>query len=62
MAEHGGRRPLRSTLEDAAAIEERMEAMRLKQLLDPENLSERERMCLQMEQSGFPCQGVRRAG
>jgi hypothetical protein len=30
-----------------------MEAIRIKQLLDPDSLTERELMCLQIEQHGF---------
>jgi hypothetical protein len=45
-------RPLRSTL-DEKALRRRMDAIRLKQLLDPASLSERELMCLQIEQHGF---------
>jgi hypothetical protein len=39
---------------DAAAMEERMDAIRLKQMLGGE-LSEQELMCLQIEQNGFGC-------
>jgi hypothetical protein len=39
---------------DAAGMEERMDAIRLKQLLGG-TLSEQELMCLQMEQNGFGC-------
>ena len=42
------------TLEDAAGMEERMEAIRLKQILG-EPLTEQELMCLQIEQNGFGC-------
>jgi hypothetical protein len=40
--------------EDAAGMEARMDAIRLKQILG-EPLSERELMCLQIEQNGFGC-------
>jgi hypothetical protein len=39
---------------DAVGIEERMEAIRLKQILGGA-LSQQELMCLQMEQHGFGC-------
>jgi hypothetical protein len=39
---------------DRAGMEERMDAIRLKQLLGGA-LSEQELMCLQMEQNGFGC-------
>ena len=42
-------------------MEERMDAIRLKQLLG-EELTEQELMCLQIEQNGFgcaPCSGAR---
>jgi hypothetical protein len=52
-------RPLRSSL-DAEALRRRMDAIRLKQLLDPAGLTERELMCLQIEQHGF--RRVRAAG
>jgi hypothetical protein len=39
---------------DTAGIEERMDAIRLKQMLG-HPLSEQELMCLQMEQNGFGC-------
>ena len=39
---------------DDAGIEERMDAIRLKQILG-HPLTERELMCLQMEQNGFGC-------
>jgi hypothetical protein len=45
-------RPLRSTL-DEDAMRRRMDAIRLKQLLDPGSLTDRELMCLQIEQHGF---------
>ena len=35
--------------------EDRMDAIRLKQLLDPQSLTEQELMCLQIEQNGFGC-------
>ncbi len=40
--------------EDFAAMEERMDAIRLKQILGGP-LTEQELMCLQMEQNGFGC-------
>ena len=40
--------------EDEAGMEERMDAIRLKQILG-EPLSEQELMCLQIEQNGFGC-------
>jgi hypothetical protein len=40
---------------DTDGLESRMDAIRLKQLLAPETLSERELMCLQIEQHGFGC-------
>jgi hypothetical protein len=46
---HGHRRDI-----DAAGMEERMDAIRLKQLLGG-TLTEQELMCLQMEQNGFGC-------
>jgi hypothetical protein len=49
MRRPGNQRPL-----DAAGMESRMDAVRLKQLLGGE-LTEQERMCLQMEQHGFGC-------
>jgi hypothetical protein len=39
---------------DAAAMEERMDAIRLKQILGAP-LTERELMCLQIEQNGMAC-------
>jgi hypothetical protein len=39
---------------DSAGMEERMDAIRLKQLLGG-TLTEQELMCLQMEQNGFGC-------
>ncbi len=39
---------------DAAGMEERMDAIRLKQLLGAP-LTERELMCLQIEQNGMGC-------
>lgn len=39
---------------DAAGMEERMDAIRLKQILGAP-LTERELMCLQIEQSGMAC-------
>jgi len=39
---------------DEAGIEERMDAIRLKQILG-HPLTEQELMCLQMEQNGFGC-------
>ena len=41
--------------EDAAGMEARMDAMRLKQILG-EPLTAQELMCLQIEQNGFGCQ------
>ena len=46
--------PERSQL-DPEGLEQRMDAIRLKQLLAPETLTERELMCLQIEQHGFGC-------
>jgi hypothetical protein len=40
--------------EDAAGMEGRMDAIRLKQILG-EPLTEQELMCLQIEQNGFGC-------
>ena len=40
--------------EDAAGMEDRMDAIRLKQILG-ESLTEQELMCLQIEQNGFGC-------
>lgn len=34
---------------------ERMDAIRLKQMLDPASLTEQEIMCLQIEEGGFGC-------
>jgi hypothetical protein len=42
------------SLEDAAGMEARMDAIRLKQILG-EPLTEQELMCLQIEQNGFGC-------
>jgi hypothetical protein len=39
---------------DAAGMEARMDTVRLKQILGGE-LTEQERMCLQIEQHGFGC-------
>ena len=39
---------------DTAGMEERMDAIRLKQMLGG-TLTEQELMCLQMEQNGFGC-------
>jgi hypothetical protein len=39
---------------DAAGMEERMDAIRLKQILGA-SLTERELMCLQIEQNGMTC-------
>ena len=43
------------TAEDRAAMEARMDAIRLKQILGGP-LTDRELMCLQIEQNGFACQ------
>ena len=43
------------SLDDGAAMEARMDAIRLKQILG-EPLTEQELMCLQIEQNGFGCQ------
>lgn len=40
---------------DMDGMAERMDAIRLKQMLDPEALTEQELMCLQIEQHGFGC-------
>ncbi len=40
--------------EDAAGMEARMDAIRLKQILG-EPLTEQELMCLQIEENGFGC-------
>lgn len=40
---------------DYDGMDERMEAIRLKALLDPDALTEQEIMCLQIEQSGGGC-------
>ena len=42
------------THDDAAGMEDRMDAIRLKQIFG-EPLTERELMCLQIEQNGFGC-------
>jgi hypothetical protein len=42
--------------EDAAGMEDRMDAIRLKQILG-EPLTDQELMCLQIEQNGFGCPG-----
>jgi hypothetical protein len=42
------------TPEDAAGMEARMDAIRLKQILG-EPLTDQELMCLQIEQHGFGC-------
>jgi hypothetical protein len=42
------------SLDDAAGMEGRMDAIRLKQILG-EPLTEQELMCLQIEQNGFGC-------
>lgn len=42
------------TPEDFVGMEERMDAIRLKQILG-EPLTEQELMCLQIEQNGFGC-------
>jgi hypothetical protein len=42
------------SLGDAASMEGRMDAIRLKQILG-EPLTEQELMCLQIEQNGFGC-------
>lgn len=49
-----GRKGAASRTVDAAGMEERMDAIRLKQILG-EPLNERELMCLQIEQSGMAC-------
>jgi len=41
--------------QDPEGTERRMDAIRLKQLLAPETLTEQELMCLQIEQNGFGC-------
>jgi hypothetical protein len=46
--------PANEKVLDAAGIEARMDAVRLKQMLGGA-LTEQERMCLQIEQSGFGC-------
>ena len=38
-----------------AGMNERMDRIRLKQLLAADELSEQELMCLQIEQNGFSC-------
>lgn len=40
---------------DVKGMEERMDAIRLKAMLAPETLTERELMCLQIEENGFGC-------
>jgi hypothetical protein len=53
---------LRSTLDDAGAVHARMDAIRLKHMLDPGSLTEREWMCIQFDEHGFgcgPCRTVR---
>jgi hypothetical protein len=52
-AVHGARGAALSTF-DAAGMEERMDAIRLKQILGAP-LTERELMCLQIEQNGMAC-------
>ena len=54
--------PARPSDIDAAGMEARMDTIRLKHLLDPASLSERELMCIQIEQHGFGCAPARRAG
>jgi len=44
---------------EAAGIEARMDAIRLKQILG-EPLTDRELMCLQIEQNGFACHACAR--
>lgn len=40
-----------------------MDAIRLKQMLDPSTLTDQELMCLQIEQNGFGCpSALRREG
>jgi hypothetical protein len=46
--------PANSVPHDVVAMDARMDAIRLKQLLGGE-LSEQELMCLQIEQNGFGC-------
>ena len=43
------------SFDDAAAMEARMDTIRLKQIFG-EPLTEQELMCLQIEQNGFGCQ------
>jgi len=45
---------------EAAGIDARMDAIRLKQILG-EPLTDRELMCLQIEQNGFACHACARA-
>jgi hypothetical protein len=46
------------TPEDVAGMDERMDAIRLKEILG-EPLTEQELMCLQIEQNGFGCHACR---
>ena len=47
-------RPAHNGTEDAAAIDARMDSIRLKQILGGP-LTDQELMCLQIEQNGFGC-------
>jgi hypothetical protein len=51
---HAGARRAASSTFDAAGMAERMDAIRLKQILGAP-LTERELMCLQIEQNGIAC-------
>jgi hypothetical protein len=46
---------MKSTLGEGRDVEDRMDAIRLKQMLDPESLTDQELMCLQIELNGFGC-------
>lgn len=41
--------------EDDDSMEARMDAIRIKHLLDPDSLTEQELMCIQIEENGGGC-------
>jgi hypothetical protein len=49
-----GTRGVHVTADDSEGMEDRMDAIRLKQILS-QPLTEQELMCLQIEQNGFGC-------
>jgi len=47
---------------EGETTEERMDAIRLKEMLAPDELTEQELMCLQIEEHGFGCVSCSKEG